>query len=41
MQIASSVIPHFDVFLIEELFCGSILIIKGRLQGQNVDVKVK
>ena len=41
MQIAASVIPHFDVFLIEELTCGTILMINGHLQGQNADVKVK
>ena len=41
MQIANSVIPLFDVFLVEELICGTILMIKGHLQGQNVNVKVK
>ena len=41
MQIAASVITLFDVFLIEELICGTILIIKGHLQGKNVDIKAK
>ena len=40
MQLATSVIPLFDVFLIEELICGTISMIKDRLQGQNVNVKV-
>ena len=40
MQIAASVTPLFDVFLIEELICGTILstMIKGHLQGQNVNI---
>ena len=43
MEIAASVIglPRFDVFLTEELNCGTILKIKGHLQGQNANVKVK
>ena len=41
MQIAASVLPLFDVFLTEELSCGTILVIKGHPQGQNVNVKVK
>ena len=41
MEIAASVIPLFDVFLTEELSCGTILMTKGHLQGQNVNVKVK
>ena len=34
-------IPLFDDCLTEELICGTILMIKGHLQGQNVNVKVK
>ena len=41
MEITASVIPFFDVFLTEELSCGTILIIKGHPQGQNVNTKVK
>ena len=33
MEITASVIPLFDVFLTEELNCGTILIIKGHPQG--------
>ena len=31
----------FGVFLTEKLSCGTILMIKGHPQGQNVNVKVK
>ena len=41
MKITACVIHLFDVFLTEELSCGTILIIKGHPQGQNVNVKVK
>ena len=33
MEITASVIPLFDVFLTENLSCGTILIIKGHPQG--------
>ena len=39
MQIAASVIPLFDVFLIDELSCGTILMIEGHPQCQNIYVR--
>ena len=34
-------LANANVFLTEELFCGTILMIKALLQGQNVNVKAK
>ena len=38
MQLAASVIPVFDVVLTSEFICGTILMIKGHPQGQNLNV---
>ena len=41
IRIGASVIPLFNVFLTEESISGTISIIKGHRQGQNVKVMAK
>ena len=41
MELGTSVIPHFHVILTGQSISETILIIRGHLQGQKVNFKVK